>query len=557
MKLFLTLFFLSFVIQAFGQEDFIPFLAPLASFLGFALFWESSLFFEKTKQRFYAALLWFFLVQLVKLLWVASPEHLGPWIIFFYFFASLFIAFQFALVCLLIKKEMNWFYIFMVASLFTLMEYSRVHILMGFTWNPSGLALAAYDYTLQVASIAGVYGLTFLVYLTNLILFKLINEKIRTKNVAIFLSLLVFPYIFGFVNISIHERDAKDKESSIKALLVQTAILQGDRVKLEGRESSLTPLEQWAKIFGIIKPFRSKKNDLLILPEGVVPYPVSNPIYTHLSVVDLFYKNFGRSSLKYLPPLNDSYAKWIVSEDLNGGFWAVNNAFVAQGLSNYFKADLMAGFEVVERSKNGQLEGFQSLILFKPGKQIQDRYDKQILVPLGECLPFKWCEKLANYFGVTAFFTPGKESKVLDSKVLIGPSVCYEETYGHLLLKTKRMGAKCLVNITNDGWFPGIRLIKQHYSHAKLRAVELGVPLLRACTTGVTCAINAFGQKVAGIEPKSDPEAKALEVDLPLFDYTTLYEKTGDYLVVFMSVGFIFFYLIKNKKISVFLKKKR
>jgi hypothetical protein len=64
----------------------------------------------------------------------------------------------------------------------------------------------------------------------------------------------------------------------------------------------------------------------------------------------------------------------------------------------------------------------------------------------------------------------------------------------------------------------------------------------------VTCGIDAFGRDVAKIEENSNPEAKALEVLLPLTNYTTLYEKTGDYFVVFASLGFITFYFIGNYK---------
>ena len=548
MKSFLALFILSFFIVAFGQEDFVPFLGPLAAICGFALFWQSLFYFDSVKTRFYISLTWFFFVQLIKLLWFANPEYLGPWIVVFYLFASLFIAFQFAFVCLLVKKEMNWLYILMCASVFTLMEYSRVHILMGFTWNPTGLALSSFVYTMQAASIAGIYGLSFLVFATNLTLLTLFSKVFQARRIAFLICLIILPYLYGFLQISILENKAQDRDKSLKALLVQTAILQADRIKTENNTYSLSPIEQWGKIINLIRPFQSERFDLVVLPEGAVPYPAFHPLYTHLSVVDLFYKNFGRASLKYLPALQEPYATWIMKGDEGKGFWAVGNAFIAQGLANVFKADLVGGFEVVEKSKKAVVEGFQSLLLFKHGKNSFERYDKQVLVPVGESLPFAWCEKLANYFGVTAFFTPGHEMKVLKSSVALGPSVCYEETYGHILLESKKLGAKCLVNITNDGWFPGIRLIKQHFSHAKVRCAELGLPLLRACTTGVTAAVDAFGREVKKIEPSSDPQAVALKVELPLLNFTTLYEKLGNALIVLTSISFIGLFLFVNRK---------
>jgi apolipoprotein N-acyltransferase len=547
---YLLFFLLSLLITGLGQEDFVPSLAPFSAVFGFAIFFWANLFLIDNKKQFFcSAFCWFFGVQLIKLAWIASPEFLGFWIIIFYFFASAFIAMQFAMVAIFIKRGMNVLYILVLASAFTLMEYVRIHILMGFTFNPSGLMLSAFSYSMQMSSLVGVYGMTFLVYLTNLFCLKLFESKQKGKALLILLPLACFPYIFGYFHIKYQLAHAKDRDKKLDFLLVQTFIMQDERFNNDPLKQSYTPLQQWQKVFDIVKQVKDKKFDIVVLPEGVVPYPVDYPLYTQFDVIDLFKKYFGPYSLKTLPALKEPFAFWI-NKGVKGGGWALSNAYISQGLSNVLKADLFAGFEVVEY--NQEVQAFQSMLFFQPENEIFERYDKQILVPLGECLPFKWCEKLANYFGVTAFFTPGNTLKIFNSKAFIGPSICYEETFGNLLLKTKNLGADCFINITNDGWFPGIRLTKQHLAHARLRTVESGLPLIRATTTGVTCGIDSLGRVQAMLDP-INAKADILEINMPMFHYDTLYSKTGDNLI--LGLCFFFIAIFGWRERNFFVKK--
>ena len=166
---------------------------------------------------------------------------------------------------------------------------------------------------------------------------------------------------------------------------------------------------------------------------------------------------------------------------------------------------------------------------------------------MGEYIPFSFAKGLAEAYGLTGSFTHGKEAKVFNGKIKMGLSICYEETYGHMMRENKHKGAEILLNLTSDIWYPNSRLIYQHFDLARLRTVENGIPLLRACNTGITAGIDSLGRVTAqlgkdgqNIEAISD----SLRVAVPLYSYNTLYTYYGDWLIVGISlfaIGFCFY----------------
>jgi apolipoprotein N-acyltransferase len=135
------------------------------------------------------------------------------------------------------------------------------------------------------------------------------------------------------------------------------------------------------------------------------------------------------------------------------------------------------------------------------GGAIQARYDKVDLVPFGEFLPFR---VLFGRLGLEALavgsvdFTPGdgRTTVTVDGLTPFSPLVCFEAAFpAHATDGTGR--ARWIANVTNDAWFGVSSGPYQHAGMARMRAVEAGLPLVRAANTGISLIADARGRVLA------------------------------------------------------------
>ena len=216
----------------------------------------------------------------------------------------------------------------------------------------------------------------------------------------------------------------------------------------------------------------------------------------------------------------------------------------------------MIGLEDQLYIEEKQEESYSAALHFYPQLSKSDanisRYEKRVLVPMGEYIPFECCRTWAAKYGVYGSFTHGKAAKLFNGPIPLGPSICYEEAFGHLMRDNRLKGAELLVNITNDGWYPHSKLPQQHFDHSRLRSIENGVPLVRACNTGITGAIDSLG-RVVGIWGRNVREAQekagALRISVPTYHFHTLYTFCGDYFILGVSLIFLLIaFILKMRK---------
>ena len=149
-------------------------------------------------------------------------------------------------------------------------------------------------------------------------------------------------------------------------------------------------------------------------------------------------------------------------------------------------------------------------------------YDKLHLVPFGEYLPFQdWMEKLGfvQLTKVHGGFIPGTRRRAMEipNAPRALPLICYEAIFpGDIAARDDRPG--WIINLTNDGWFGNSTGPYQHLQQARLRAIEEGLPMVRAANTGISAVIDPSGRIVArlglGIEGVLDaslPSAAAAD----------------------------------------------
>lgn len=526
---------LSFVIVAFGQPAWSPELGILASSIGYALFFSILLEIPSTKRRFLLSFFWFFCIQLFQLSWLIS--HPYSYIYGVYFFLASAIAAQFGLLGMLItperiKKGIN---LLGLAGLFTFFEWSRLFFLSGYSFNPVGLALSSTLLGMQLASMIGMFGLSFVVILTNLLVLRFWTSR-NLFNAATCMIVLLLPYGYGYFHIARHrpgiEQALKAPTTTLNALLVQTAFPTEETLPFASLKDYVAYVQnEWIEILKVLKLHESQPIDLIALPEYVVPFGTYIAVFPIDEIKASMIKIFGDKIQGAFPPLNEPLALEVHNR------WLVTNAYICQTLANFFHADLVVGLQDDQWITEKDSVSYSAAFYFWPGGEMGLRYEKRVLLPMAEYIPFQFCQDLAKRYGISGSFLAGDGAKVFPgSKAPFGLSICYEETFGDLMRENRVKGAEVLINLTSDVWYPNSRLPKQHFDLARLRTVESGIPLIRACNTGITSALDSLGEIVGSIPEEEEWVRQGLFVKVPLYHYSTLYSKWGDAPVIIFSL---------------------
>jgi apolipoprotein N-acyltransferase len=182
-------------------------------------------------------------------------------------------------------------------------------------------------------------------------------------------------------------------------------------------------------------------------------------------------------------------------------------------------------------------EFYNSVTVLNDKAQVLVNYNKYHLVPFGEYIPFrKYVDMTPIGNGVADIgdFTrgPGVTTLHLDHLPNPSPLVCYEAIFPGAVARLDDR-PDWLLNVTNDGWYGKTAGPHQHFENARVRAVEEGLPLVRAANTGISATIDPLG-RIIGLEPlyKTGVVDTILPAPLP----PTLYARFGDTLFFLMLV---------------------
>ncbi len=375
--------------------------------------------------------------------------------------------------------------LFIIINL-SLLEYCRAHIFSGFPWLMPSMVLSSNEYILQIMSYVGsftgnVIVITFSVLPT--ILFFQLNRKKLTFSL-LFLPILI---LLSSSLLRFHNKEVINKNDNQLIVLVQPNIRQKDKWNLNKREEHLKKLVELS-----IKNKSDKKDQhkIIIWPET----------------------SFEGSIPKEIKLLSDISKKIIKNK----------NTTLVVGLLSF---------------KNKEL--FNSLVFLNSNGEILYKYDKIHLVPFGEYIPFR-----KNFMKVAKFLSPGdfasgklKENFTLKGFGSIVSLICYEILFSNEVNKRVSNNTKLLINITNDAWFGKTVGPYHHLDLAKIRAVELGLPLVRVANTGISAFISPYGEEIIRIPLyKEGVESTNL---IPALN-ETIYKKFGEYTFI-ISILFILF----------------
>ena len=163
------------------------------------------------------------------------------------------------------------------------------------------------------------------------------------------------------------------------------------------------------------------------------------------------------------------------------------------------------------------------------GGRIVATYDKAHLVPYGEYLPLEsWLGPLGlrRVVTVPGSFDSGAGPRTLAVAGLpsFSPLICYEAIFPGAV-RDPLDRPEWLLNVTNDGWFGETSGPYQHLAQARLRAIEEGLPLVRAANTGISAVIDPYGRIIASLPLGTEG---TLDGELPGALPPTVYARYGD-----------------------------
>ena len=182
---------------------------------------------------------------------------------------------------------------------------------------------------------------------------------------------------------------------------------------------------------------------------------------------------------------------------------------------------------------------YNSIYVIDHDGSILSVYDKVHLVPFGEYLPFQaWLERLGllQLTKVPGGFLSGdrRRAMAVPRAPRFLPLICYEIIFPGQAVPRGGERPGWLVNLTNDGWFGISPGPYQHFQQARVRAIEEGLPLVRAANTGISAVVDPLGRIIRSLPLGTEG---VLDAPLPRPIDPPLYVRTGDGAVGLLVAG--------------------
>ena len=375
---------------------------------------------------------------------------------------------------------------FALAIAFFLAEFARGHVLTGFPWNLLGYSLLGSLPLMQLAALFGVYALSLfavLLFAAPATIFApsqsgLAKGRGTFALAALLLVLLVAGYGWGERRLQAAGLD----NTNIRLRVVQANIDQAEKWRPENSVEIFTDYLELTQSGGGLDDIA-----IVVWPETAVPFLLADD-----------------------PEALAAIASVLPEETtLLVGSWRL----------------------VEERDAEGRFirnRAYNSVLVVDGEGRITGSYDKIHLVPLGEYLPFQdFLEGLGmmQLTNVRGGFNVGQKPRLLTipGAPPVTPLICYEIIFPQEITEAGTHPG-WLLNLTNDAWFGSSAGPYQHFHQAQVRAVEQGLPVVRAANTGISAVIDPFGRVRAEI---GLGEKGIIDADLPKAGPPTLFVQFG------------------------------
>ena len=446
-------------------------------------------FFIKSRCSRYAFLVGFYYgfgKILFDIYWIGFAFVIGDtggWIAGFFavIFLSLFLALFFSsatILAFIIKSEDNYFKILTLLLFLSFFEWVKGNIFTGFPWNPPAAIWSFNYFTMQPLSMIGTWGYSLLTIFAAGALFF-----VRSYLKGSFI--LIFPFI---AVLSISNIFYKDNLSEKKILvsIIQPNISQTSKWNSKELFNNFQKHLEMTKTLSL----NTKSAHIIIWSETAAPYDLSN----------------------------DETALKMISNILQ------DKNYLITGFVRYKNSD----------NKNVKTSVYNSIGVISSDGKLISYYDKSHLVPFGEYIPLKKYIPFSKITDGIDNFTSGRglHTIQINNQFKFSPLICYEVIFpGKVVDPYARPDV--LINLTNDAWYGNTAGPYQHFTLARMRAVEEGLPLIRAANTGISAVVDSRGSVLDKIELMKEG---VLQTFISYKGSETIYSRTGD---LFFWTGFI------------------
>lgn len=205
---------------------------------------------------------------------------------------------------------------------------------------------------------------------------------------------------------------------------------------------------------------------------------------------------------------------------------------------------------------SGSIGAGNTALFFSPEGKVLGQYLKIHLVPFSEYIPLTGVMPWPRFIvpeGKQTYEIPGKEFTLFQvNGAKFGTVICWEIVFPELFRQFVRDGANFMLNITNEGWF-GEAAHHQMLAISVFRAVENRVSVARAANTGISCFIDPFGKIIGRVQNKNrDTLVEGyITGEIPLSRQGTFYTRHGDvfaYIALFITSIVITLTFLKAKR---------
>ena len=391
--------------------------------------------------------------------------------------------------------------VLVLALTLAMAEWLRGHVLTGFPWNVLGYALTWPLELMQSVSVLGIYGLTLLavaIFAGPAVVIAEGEPEAPRPALGAGFALAALPllalYAYGAWRMP---AGASPMLDGVRVRIVQASVPQRDKWRPEKQRAIFEDQLALSR-----RDASGKQDDLagithLIWPEAAMPFL----------------------------PLEHPEALEAIGRLLPDGTQLLSGALRVQ------RADSMSGAQ----------QAFNSLMVFGAGGALEHVYDKIHLVPFGEYLPMQallesiGLEQLTRWRGG---FSTGVEPRPLLAIPGLPPVaglICYEAIFPAAIVQgAQRPGL--IVNLTNDGWFGDTTGPWQHFHQTRVRAVEEGLPIIRAANNGVSAVVDPYGKVITMLMLN---ERGVVDSGIPASIAAPVYAKFGDCTSVGLALIFL------------------